>query len=84
MYAEDMYADRAVRAGAVGYINKEASTDEIIAAMRQVISGNVYISPKHSAQLINRIVIGQSARKFRPPNVCPTANWRPSAIWAKG
>ena len=45
MHDEDMFAERALRAGAHGYINKQETGDEVILAMRQVLNGNTYLSP---------------------------------------
>lgn len=44
MYSEEQYAVRALRAGAAGYLTKEASPDELINAIRQVAEGRKYIS----------------------------------------
>ena len=58
MYSEDLYAERALRAGARGYINKEQATDKIIDAIRQVLSGKVYLSSAMSERLLGRYVGG--------------------------
>ena len=52
MYSEDLYAERALRAGARGYINKEQATDKIIEAIRQVLDGKVYLSPAMTEKLL--------------------------------
>lgn len=41
MYGAELYADRALRAGAVGYLTKEKGTGQIINAIREVFAGNV-------------------------------------------
>jgi DNA-binding NarL/FixJ family response regulator len=46
MHPEEQYAVRAIRAGASGYISKEGDTDMLLPAMRKVVAGGVYISPK--------------------------------------
>jgi DNA-binding NarL/FixJ family response regulator len=56
MYSEDLYAERALRAGAVGYLNKEHATSEIIAAIRQALDGKMYLSPAMSEKLLRRVV----------------------------
>ncbi|MBX6313123.1 MAG: response regulator transcription factor [Isosphaeraceae bacterium] len=56
MYGEDLYAERALRAGAVGYLNKEHATSEIVAAIRQALDGKVYLSPAMSEKLLRRVV----------------------------
>ncbi|HEX6181886.1 MAG TPA: response regulator transcription factor [Chitinophagaceae bacterium] len=44
MHAEEQYAVRALRAGAAGYIRKDASTDELIRAVHRVLQGRKYVS----------------------------------------
>ncbi len=44
MQPEDQYAIRAIRAGASGFVNKESATDELIIAVRKVLSNGKYIS----------------------------------------
>ncbi len=44
MYDEALYADRVLRAGGDGYIMKQESPDEIIQAIRDVLSGHIYVS----------------------------------------
>jgi DNA-binding NarL/FixJ family response regulator len=46
MHPEEQYAVRAIRAGAAGYISKEGDTDMLLPAMRRVVAGGMYISPK--------------------------------------
>jgi DNA-binding NarL/FixJ family response regulator len=45
MHAEDLYAVRAFRAGAAGYITKGSSPAELVAAVRKVAAGGKYVSP---------------------------------------
>jgi DNA-binding NarL/FixJ family response regulator len=44
MFNEQTYAERALRAGAMGYITKEQATDRIIEALRRIRSGMIYLS----------------------------------------
>src|SRR5262249_12938459 len=55
MYSEDLYAERALRAGAMGYITKAQATGAIIDAIRQVLDGKVYLSPAMTAKLLKRV-----------------------------
>ena len=43
--SEDLYASKTLKAGASGFINKESAPEELIIAIRKIISGNQYISP---------------------------------------
>ncbi|MCX7194111.1 MAG: response regulator transcription factor [Proteobacteria bacterium] len=59
MYPEDQYGVRALKAGAMGYINKQSASDVLIKAIRHVISGKKYISETLAEQLLNNL-IGES------------------------
>lgn len=51
-YDENLYAERALRAGALGYINKREVQENIIAAIRTVLDGKRYISRRIAERLI--------------------------------
>ncbi len=61
MHDEVVYAERALRAGARGYIMKEAGGEALLGAIRQILKGDVYVSPRMSARILDNI----SARKPR-------------------
>jgi DNA-binding NarL/FixJ family response regulator len=44
MYSEDQYAERALKAGASGYITKEKAAEELIEAIQKVLKGGRYVS----------------------------------------
>jgi DNA-binding NarL/FixJ family response regulator len=46
MYDDSLYAERALRAGALGYINKRESREKVVEAIRCVLSGQRYLSNK--------------------------------------
>ncbi len=52
MHDEVVYAERALRAGARGYVMKEAGGENLLAAIRQVLAGQIYLSPKMSAKIL--------------------------------
>lgn len=56
MHEEVFYAERALRAGARGYVMKRESTGQIVAAIRQVNAGKVYGDPALLAALAERLV----------------------------
>ena len=60
MHEEAGYAERALRAGARGYVTKRESTTQIVEAIRQVRKGRVFANPDLLAALAGRMV-GQSA-----------------------
>ena len=56
MYNEALYAERALRAGAMGYITKELATDKIIEAIQRVLDGKIFLSEGLADDLLNRVV----------------------------
>ena len=55
MHDEELYAERALRAGAKGYITKNEASSEVITAIRQVMAGEVYASKKVASKLLARM-----------------------------
>jgi len=56
MYPENLYAERALRAGAMAYLHKGRATAEILKAIKAVLSGRIYLSEDLSAKLLGRLV----------------------------
>ncbi len=54
-HPESLYADRALRAGANGYIMKRESRTKIVEAMRQVLRGQIYVSPAMNEILLQNM-----------------------------
>lgn len=52
MHDEMLYADRALRAGARGYLMKREALDCVITAVRSVLSGEIYISPTMTKHIV--------------------------------
>jgi DNA-binding NarL/FixJ family response regulator len=61
MHDEAMYGERALRAGARGYIMKEAAADHLISAARKVLSGGIYVSDSMASRMLEQVT-GQRAR----------------------
>ena len=55
MHDEVVHAERALRAGARGYIMKEAGGENLLTAIRQVLRGEVYVSPRMSARFLENM-----------------------------
>jgi DNA-binding NarL/FixJ family response regulator len=55
---DPLYAERALRAGAMGYVRKEESVDTIIEAIRRVLAGGIYLNPDMMDLLVRRNVAG--------------------------
>ena len=54
MHDEKLFAERALRAGASGYINKQVAINEMVGAIRRVLSGKVYLSPPMTERMVER------------------------------
>jgi DNA-binding NarL/FixJ family response regulator len=56
MHEETLYAERALRAGALGYITKEEATVNILSAIRRVLAGQVYLSARMAGPVMEQLV----------------------------
>jgi DNA-binding NarL/FixJ family response regulator len=61
MHDEAVYAERALRAGAHGYIMKQEATHEVLTALRKVLRGDVYVSEEMVGRILRRMVGGSGA-----------------------
>jgi DNA-binding NarL/FixJ family response regulator len=61
-FDETVYAERALRAGAMGYVMKDQATEEVLGAVRTVLGGKVYLSPAMTTRVLN----SNFASKFQP------------------
>ena len=61
MHEEDLYAERAMRAGARGYVRKRETSRNILAAIRRVLEGGIYVSQKLSNAMAEKFLKGQEA-----------------------
>lgn len=66
MHDETVFAERALRAGARGYIMKEAGGENLLMAIRQVLRGEVYVSPKMSARILEGLSGGKPRGSSSP------------------
>jgi DNA-binding NarL/FixJ family response regulator len=66
MHDESLYVERALRAGARGYITKHEGGAKLLEAIRQVLGGQIYVSEKASAQIVE-IFSGQQSGGERSP-----------------
>ncbi len=56
MHDESLYAERALRAGAKGYVMKQEASEKILTAIRRVLSGELYLSDKMKEKMLHRLV----------------------------
>jgi DNA-binding NarL/FixJ family response regulator len=66
MHDETLYAERALRAGARGYVMKQEAAQTVINAIHRVLSGHVYVSEKMAARMLDRVV-GQKHEDVESP-----------------
>jgi DNA-binding NarL/FixJ family response regulator len=66
MHDEALYAVRALRAGAAGYIMKQEATEKVLTAVRHVLSGEIYLSNRMERKMIHQLVGGRIARTGSP------------------
>jgi len=59
LHDERLYAERAMHAGALGYVNKHEATQTIVTAIRRILQGKVYLSDQISEQLAHRLIGGR-------------------------
>jgi DNA-binding NarL/FixJ family response regulator len=62
MHDEALYAERALRAGALGFVRKHEPAATILEAVRRVLDGKVYLNPRAADQFLGRMVGGRPAR----------------------
>jgi DNA-binding NarL/FixJ family response regulator len=56
MHDEALYAERALRAGAKGYIMKQEATEKVMGAIRKVLAGQIYVSERMASRLLDQFV----------------------------
>jgi DNA-binding NarL/FixJ family response regulator len=66
MHDEVFYAERALRAGARGYVMKSETTSKVVEAIRLVMRGKMYVSAPLAAQLAEKFVVGNDAADSSP------------------
>jgi DNA-binding NarL/FixJ family response regulator len=66
MHDESVYAFRALRAGAAGYIMKAEATEKLLGAIRQVLQGGVYLSEKMQKRVLGRMGVNQVEEPGQP------------------
>jgi DNA-binding NarL/FixJ family response regulator len=59
MHDESLFAERAINAGARGYVNKHQVTEQILDAIQQVLAGRIYLSEK----MVERVINGFAKKK---------------------
>ena len=66
MYDEMVYAERAIQAGASGYLMKDEPPEELVEAIRVVDQGEVFLSREMASQILNKVARGESSEPSFP------------------
>jgi DNA-binding NarL/FixJ family response regulator len=66
MHDESIYAERAMRAGANGYIMKQEATEKVLVAIRRILQGGVYLSDRLTNTMLQQFVHGTPTPKTSP------------------
>jgi DNA-binding NarL/FixJ family response regulator len=66
MHDESVYAHRALRAGASGYIMKQEGTEKVLLALRKVLQGEVYLSDRLGNRMLHTLVNGRTSLTTSP------------------
>ena len=67
MHDESIYAERALRAGAQGYIMKQEATEKVLVALRRILAHEIYVSDRISNRMLQRYMV--SPNEGRPPSI---------------
>ncbi len=66
MHDEALYAERVLRAGAKGYLMKQEATGKVVAAIRKVLNGGIYLSPEMEARMLKKFLGETPCREGSP------------------
>jgi DNA-binding NarL/FixJ family response regulator len=67
MHDESFYAERALRAGARGYISKSAGPKTVITAIRRILAGEIYLSQRMASRMVAKFVDGKAKKETGSP-----------------
>lgn len=70
MYDESVFAERAMRAGAMGYLNKQEAAENVIKAARRILGGKVYLSPQMTDHMVLQGISGTPHKPDGSPISC--------------
>jgi DNA-binding NarL/FixJ family response regulator len=69
MHDEALYGERALRAGARGYLTKQEATKKVVDAIRKVLAGEIYTSEKMAATILQKVAGGKAPGGGSPTDV---------------
>ncbi len=80
MYDEALYAERSLRAGALGYVSKQEQPQRMIEAIRTVLAGKLFLSPELGERLARRAL---GSRQAEPASVTDTLSDRELEVFTQ-
>lgn len=62
LHDESVWAERAIRAGAKGYVMKKEASESVISAIRNILDGKIHVSPDMMAHLLDKFQVNPGGR----------------------
>jgi DNA-binding NarL/FixJ family response regulator len=84
MLEETAYAERALRAGAHGYLMKLESAEQLVNALEQALRGEVFVSPRAREAMANRLLPKRKAVETFPIDTLSEREWQTFALLGEG
>ncbi len=69
MHDESLYGERALRAGAKGYLTKQEATKKVVTAIRKILAGEIFVSDKMAATILRKVAGGSTTEGGSPEDV---------------
>lgn len=84
MHDESLYAERALRAGAMGYINKQEAAEHVVEAIRKVLTGKVYLSERVTDRILLGLTQSQDSVQEETSHLSGLSNRELEVFWLIG
>lgn len=84
MHEDSVYAGRALRAGARGYVAKSEPTENVLKAIREVLSGEIYLNPALTKELLHTLVADDHPQGASPFGVLSDREFEVFEMMGKG
>src|SRR5207245_9761340 len=68
-FEETIFAERALRAGADGYVMKKAPKEELLEAIREILGGNIYVSRDVAMRAFKKSLETRPENRSAPPSI---------------
>lgn len=66
MYDENLYAQRAIQAGALGFIHKQQTSESLVEAIKRVLEGRLYVSEEIADRVLSRLIHNAGGQNKNP------------------